>query len=1094
MTEESGRRQKHRHHGHHHRRRQEPSTDLDEIIKTAIKRFPDDYHKHTVVYIKHSSLALQEDINVTLQRMGPPNKVFFPLTPRSPGDDFFSQVQMSDYKKAAEVICALRLGKREGLFDFETVDWDRFTTIKRPPKEKRENHRDKKDPQKNSNGESSRGERSPRSGNSSPPSENHKTLCFSFKDQADRNQLRNLALAVKEPIAVRALSKKNNKGQFNGFIEMESQEVAIELMEYAKKNETAAHCQWAREVRITPTETANAKRLRKTIENWGDKLILNVVSTFIMQEKSLRELIPAEFKDKLKAIKNQNIQAGQSYYNELSFESEDAAMGVYKHCNETATKGVDVKPAMHKVGTVAHWTKETVEAGVSDGSLIKGTLRISANYQNAFVSDPKGGSDFLILGRKDQNRALPGDIVAIEVKEKSEWINKGKEKQRTGKVVSVIDSRSNKRCAGVFAENELSGAQSNDLLFIPMDNRLPRLLISKASLQQEILKKVTENVAKKIIYQAEIYKWDEGALNARAYLSHTIGDPEDLSVQMDAILVDKGIDTTDWEDFKVDDELPGSDWKITDEEVAKRRDFRHHCIFTIDPETARDLDDALHVTKLDDNVYEVGVHIADVAFFVPPGGKIDKVASERCTSTYMPDRVIPMLPRRLCEQLCSLNPLVERYSFSVVFKMDGEGNQLEPPWYGRGIIKSCSKFAYENAQVFIENPEGAIDPSIFPEVMGGHTLDDLRDAVLVLDMLAKKLREKRIANGCIRIEQPKIGFVWDEDTKTPNGFFPYVRKDAHMMIEDFMLLANIAVAEKIENHYPELAFLRLHPPPNPEKIQEVVGEMATQGLHLDVTSSGTLSRSIETVVQQMNEAKPECKEFFQSALSLMTVKTMQLAKYFCTGDVDERSSYRHYALAVPLYTHFTSPIRRYADLVVHRQLAAAIGWDSSLEMEQQTLSDQANSCNEKKTLAKLAGEDGSSIYLWSMIRRITKDSEFVMDGVVTGLVEFGLEVLLYETGNTLRIYFGEMIATTYDVYERENLKIVKVTWASDNLPLGRDSQTNTPNRIRKGKSLGTFEYTYFTPVRVSVSAGRDPGRLEGKLLPPPSSKLSKFAA
>ena len=193
------------------------------------------------------------------------------------------------------------------------------------------------------------------------------------------------------------------------------------------------------------------------------------------------------------------------------------------------------------------------------------------------------------------------------------------------KIVAIIESRSNKRCAGAFSDTVLSGVNTGDLLFMPMDSRLPRLLIAKSSLAEDMLKNIKDIISRKIVYEARITEWEEGAQNARAVLSNEIGDPNDLQVQMDAILVDKNIDTRDWETFDVDDELPGSNWKIADDQVAKRREFRRECVFTIDPQTARDLDDALHIKKLDDDVYEVGVHIADVAFFVPPGGKIDKV-------------------------------------------------------------------------------------------------------------------------------------------------------------------------------------------------------------------------------------------------------------------------------------------------------------------------------------------------------------------------------------------------------------------------------------------------------------------------------------
>ena len=198
-----------------------------------------------------------------------------------------------------------------------------------------------------------------------------------------------------------------------------------------------------------------------------------------------------------------------------------------------------------------------------------------------------------------------------------------------------------------------------------------------------------------------------------------------------------------------------------------------------------------------------------------------QVAQDRCTSTYMPDRVVPMLPRRLCEDLCSLNPSVERFSFSVVFEMTPKAEIVGEPWYGRGIIKSCTKFAYENAQKFIEHPTGPIDQSAFPEVTDGWNLENVRECVLDLNTIAKQLRKKRVDNGSVRIEQTKIGFTWDEETKTPNGYFPYIRVDAHKMIEEYMLLANIAVAQKIESTFPELAFLRRHGCPDDEKMEKL---------------------------------------------------------------------------------------------------------------------------------------------------------------------------------------------------------------------------------------------------------------------------------
>jgi len=451
----------------------------------------------------------------------------------------------------------------------------------------------------------------------------------------------------------------------------------------------------------------------------------------------------------------------------------------------------------------------------------------------------------------------------------------------------------------------------------------------------------------------------------------------------------------------------------------------------------------------------------------------------------MPDRVVPMLPRRLCEDLCSLNPDVERCTFSVVFEMDDKANRVSEPWYGRGIMKSCAKLSYENAQYFLDNPNEELDASAFPEVTCGFKLDDLRICVQNLNNLALHLRQKRTDNGSVRIDQTKIGFTWDTETKTPNGFYAYVRKDAHKLIEEFMLLGNVAVAEKIHKTFPDLAFLRCHPPPNQEASEKLVKDMEAHGISIDTASSKTLANSLTKIVAEHLRRSPELRIPFESALSIFSVKIMNLAKYFCAG---QQEYTRHYALAMPLYTHFTSPIRRYADLVVHRQLAAAIAGEDFAQSASQ-LGDQANECNERKVAAKLAGEEGSQIFFWSMVKMISEQSEFVMNGVVIDLVEFGVEVLIYETSMNVRCYYGEMEILKYKPKVIDNvIKSVDLDWSNDGKELGRDEKTNSPNASRDGLLRGTETLSLFSTVRVSVKAHKDPGRLMGKLLLPEKFK------
>lgn len=799
------------------------------------------------------------------------------------------------------------------------------------------------------------------------------------------------------------------------------------------------------------------------------------------------KVIPKNFESKICKIKIMESEVNGSYYNEVRFNEAEDALQFYKFNFENAVKGIRVEPAMNKMETNTHLTPEETERQLKAGELIEGVLRISnANYNHGFVSDPSGGSvDYLINGRNMQNRALPGDRVAIRVLPETEWTeNKNGLKQKCAEVVSIIKTRSVKRCAGCFSTTELGGIQSTNLLFLPMDTRLPRLLIPKEELSEDILKNIGESATKRIIYQVEIMDWEEGALNARGRLVDRIGDPEDLSNLIAATLINYDVDTTDLETSDIIEELPGADWKMSNTEIAQRRDFRSECVFSIDPATARDLDDALHIKKLPNkNTFEVGVHIADVSYFVPFGGKIDQTAAARCTSTYMPDRVVSMLPRRLCEDLCSLNPDVERFSFSVVFEMDQNGKIIGKPWYGRGIIMSAAKLSYEHAQYFLDNPTGEIDTALFPPISCGFSLSDIRTAVLNLNTLALKLRQNRFGNGAIRIDQVKIGFTWDAETKTPNGFYPYVRKDSHKLIEEFMLLANVAVAEKIIAVFPDMAFLRCHPPPTTENCKVLQETLEAHDITIDTSDSKKFADSLKRIVQENTQKYPDLQIPFDSALSMFSVKVMQLAKYFCAGKHDGPQS--HYALAFPLYTHFTSPIRRYADLIVHRQLLAAVSSEAAPKQNETELKEQADECNDRKVQAKLAGEEGNQIYFWSMVKMITRDSQFTMDGVVTDLVEHGLEVLLYETGTSVRCYYGEMAILKYQARTIEKItKSVELYWATDGQPLGRDANTNTPNKERKGECKGVQKYKLFSIVKVSVTPHSDPGKLIGELIIP----------
>ncbi|KAI4891274.1 hypothetical protein NFI96_016473 [Prochilodus magdalenae] len=305
---------------------------------------------------------------------------------------------------------------------------------------------------------------------------------------------------------------------------------------------------------------------------------------------------------------------------------------------------------------------------------------------------------------------------------------------------------------------------------------------------------------------------------------------------------------------------------------------------------------------------------------------------QRCSKSFLKisaaslklHHVIPMLPRLLCEELCSLNPQTDRLTFSVIWKLSPEGKILSE-WFGRSVIRSCVKLSYDHAQSMIEAPDKQFSVDELPPCSAEHPVQRVHQAVLHLHSIAKHLRAQRFEGGALRLDQMKLAFSLDTDSGMPQGCYIYQYRDSNKLVEEFMLLANMAVAHHIYRKFPKLALLRRHPPPQ-SRMMEVLQELCDQmGLNINLESAGTLHRSLNYTVgnDQYSLARKE-------VLTHLCSRPMQMAVYFCTGFLQEEKLFRHYALNVPLYTHFTSPIRRYADVIVHRLLAASISESHTL--------------------------------------------------------------------------------------------------------------------------------------------------------------------
>ncbi|KAI9882045.1 MAG: DNA-directed RNA polymerase II subunit L [Watsoniomyces obsoletus] len=650
-----------------------------------------------------------------------------------------------------------------------------------------------------------------------------------------------------------------------------------------------------------------------------------------------------------------------------------------------------------------YYSSSKMMTGVKAGTLHEGVFNASPyNFLEGSVSVPAFERPLLLLGRENINRAIQGDVVVVKVLPKEQWkapsskiieeetitrddnadaeedgeaIVTRSERRALQEEVKKVHGQSREgrpqptaRVVGItklnwrqyvghidptsVSQSVRQSRRQQTAFLLPMDRRVPKIRLQT--------RQAGELLGKRVL--VTIDKWPRESRYPLGHFVRALGEVESKAAETEALLLEHDVQYRPFPTAVLDC-LPkeGHDWRVPsdihDPGWQGRRDLRELLVCSIDPPGCQDIDDALHARVLANGNIEVGVHIADVSHFVKPDTAMDREASARGTTVYLVDKRIDMLPMLLGTDLCSLKPYVERYAFSTIWELNPETAGVVKVEFTKSVIRSREAFSYEQAQKRIDDTKKQ---------------DELTTGMRLLMGLSKKLRQKRMDAGALNLASPEVRIQTESETSDPVDVETKKMLDTNSLVEEFMLLANISVAEKIQKAYPLTALLRRHPTPPSSSFDELSQQLKVRrGFVLDVTSSKALAESLDLCID-VDEP------FFNTLIRILATRCMTSAEYFAAGSHREPNAFRHYGLASEIYTHFTSPIRRYADLVVHRQLHSALLSTTStsttqsegiiMQWDLRILEDICQNLNKRHRNAQLAGRASLEYYVGQALK------------------------------------------------------------------------------------------------------------------------------